>query len=103
MVSASLRSLPGGAQHVFLCIADHYEPMWHGASPSVQRARVERWLCGYPRTMVRFEDSRGQHPQHTFFYPAEMCEPYSEHTAEHVGRLAELCHSGWGDMEIHLH
>ena len=103
MVSASLRSLSAGPQYVFLCIADHYEPMWNGALRSVQRARVERWLCDYPRTMECFEDSRGQHPQHTFFYPAEMCEPYSEHTTEHVGRLAELCHAGWGDMEIHLH
>jgi hypothetical protein len=42
-------------------------------------------------------DSRGRHPQHTFFYPADEYEP------QHLDTLAEICRQGFGDVEVHLH
>src|SRR5262249_25465206 len=52
-----------------------------------------------PRMAEPFRDSAGRCPQHTFFYPIEDAE-YDDH---HVGRLAELCRAGFGDVEVHLH
>ena len=84
-------------RHVFLCLADHYEPLRGGASLRVQRERVARWSREYPRSIDGLTDSRGRSPQHTFFYPAE------DYVAEHLDVLAELCHRGHGDVEVHLH
>lgn len=83
--------------HIFLCIADHYEPMHGGAAVAQQRARVNRWVQAYPDSVEGLEDSRGRSPQHTFFYPAE------EYNGEHLDCLAELCGSGYGEVEVHLH
>lgn len=83
--------------HVFLSIADHYEPMWGGAAMHVQRERVDRWLAEYPKLAAGIADSTGRPPQHTFFYPAE------EYIPEHLDKLASLCRQGYGDVEIHLH
>lgn len=83
--------------HVFLCICDHYEPMWHKPARHVQDARVERWTRDYPQSVDGICDSSGRAPQHTFFYPADEYEP------EHVDQIAELCRAGFGDVEVHLH
>jgi hypothetical protein len=82
---------------VFLCIADHYEPMVGNAAAHVQRERVDRWVREYPRLAEGLADSRGRPPQHTFFYPAE------EYNPEHIEKLAGLCRLGLGDVEVHLH
>jgi hypothetical protein len=87
---------PAGAS-VFICIADHFEPMWRGADKALQQERVDRWITRYPQTCSAFRDSRGQVPQHTFFYPIE------EYDRELVGRLADFCRRGWGSLEFHLH
>jgi hypothetical protein len=87
----------GSPVHLFLCIADHYEPMVGGAPPPVQRERVDRWVQEYPRLAAGIADSRGRPPQHTFFYPAE------EYNPEHLEKLATLCRMGLGDVEVHLH
>lgn len=84
-------------RHVFLCVADHYEPMVGGAPPAMQRDRVQRWLTDYPKLFADVEDSWGRPPQHTFFYPAE------EYTPEPIEQLANLCREGFGDVEVHLH
>lgn len=91
--------IPGMSRprHVFLCLADHYEPLRGGASPRVQRERVAHWSRHYPRSVAGLGDSRGRSPQHTFFYPAE------DYVAEHLDALAELCRLGHGDVEVHLH
>jgi hypothetical protein len=90
------RSVPDPT-HVFVCVADHFEPEWKGAALDLQRQRVDRWLAEYPRTVDGCCDSRGRPPQHTFFYPIECyCE-------EHLEKLAHLVRSGYGDVEIHLH
>jgi len=85
------------AQHVFLCVADHFEPMWQGAPQHVQQDRIGRWRDGYPALVEGLSDVRGRLPQHTFFYPAE------EYDASHLETLARLCEQGYGDVEVHLH
>jgi hypothetical protein len=47
--------------------------------------------------MSGHRDADGSYPQHTFFYPEE------EYRREHLNRLAVLCATGYGDVEIHLH
>ncbi len=88
---------PGEEVHVLICIADHYEPKYGGASSEQARARVGKWVEGYPRQFARFRDSDGRTPRHTFFYPAEEYEP------ELLDGLAGLCADGFGEVEIHLH
>jgi hypothetical protein len=85
------------AVHVLLCIADHFEPLWGGASDATADARVAAWLRNYPRLFGKFRDSDGLPPQHTFFYPID------EYRAGHVDALTALCRDGFGEVEIHLH
>jgi len=92
-----LRDEPGSPRHVFLCIADHYEPDWAGASAELQVGRVNRWVDEYPESVAGIHDSLGRPPQHTFFFPLEKYE------AGLLDRLAQLCHRGYGDVEVHLH
>lgn len=93
---AGCRPLPK-PKHVFLCVADHFEPDWHGASRITQEERVKVWVDNYPRNTERFSDSRGQRPQHTFFYPIEVYDD------KHIDELCKLVHRGLGDVEVHLH
>jgi hypothetical protein len=88
---------PAGTAHVFVCVADHFEPAWHRPDPSVERARVDAWVERYPPMAARHRDADGRPPQHTFFYPVE------EYREEHLDRLARLCRRGYGDVEVHLH
>ena len=87
----------GGDLRIFLCIADHYEPM-HGKVPAWrQEERVRRWVEEYPKLAGGAADSRGRPPQHTFFWPAD------EYAPQHVAAIAGLCERGLGEVEIHLH
>jgi hypothetical protein len=92
-----LRHEPDSPRHVFLCVADHYEPDWAGASAELRIARVDRWLDEYPKSVAGIHDSLGRSPQRTFFFPLEKYEP------DLLDRLAQLCHCGFGDVEVHLH
>ncbi|HEX5105946.1 MAG TPA: hypothetical protein VFV87_19140 [Pirellulaceae bacterium] len=83
--------------HLFICVADHYEPQWNSPPASVAAERVQRWIDGYPRMAEGLEDSTGRPPQHTFFYPEEEYEP------GYLEALAGLCRAGYGDVEVHLH
>ncbi|WZP01130.1 hypothetical protein EP7_005507 (plasmid) [Isosphaeraceae bacterium EP7] len=91
------RERPDGPIHVLLCIADHFEPANDGASPEKATERVRQWVEDYPRLFGLFQDSDGKPPQHSFFYPIE------QYNAEHLDHLAELCRSGFGEVEVHLH
>jgi hypothetical protein len=84
-------------KHVFICVADHYEPMWHRPADAIQMGRVDRWAEGFPKMAAGIFDSRGRPPQHTFFYPLDEYKP------EHHQPIADLCQAGYGDIEIHLH
>lgn len=94
--TVDLRPIPR-PQHVFICIADHFEPDWKNASHATQQERVERWVGGYAASVDSIADSRGRPPQHTFFLPIEQ---YLEKLTE---RIASLVRSGFGDVEVHLH
>ncbi len=83
--------------HVFVCVADHFEPNWHAATPAQQKERVARWMLEYGRSVEAIEDSRGRRPQHTFFYPVECYD------ASLIDDLTQLVRGGYGDIEVHLH
>ena len=87
----------GDEIHVLLCLADHFEPKGGKASPEVAWRRVQHWVREYPRQLAGFRDSDGRPPRHTFFYPIEEYEP------AYLDALAELCHAGLAEVEIHLH
>jgi hypothetical protein len=84
-------------RHVYFCFTDHFEP--YGGSVDKKRAhdRVRRWVDTYPSLSLKHVDSFNNHPKHTFFYAIEEYDP------ELIERLKELCHSGFGDIEVHLH
>lgn len=92
-----------GKVHVILAIADHFEPSSVGdfqsgyAPRDIQDQRLERWCCEYPQNFSEFRDAEGQRFNHTYFYPAEQYDKAL------VQQLADFCHAGWGEIEIHLH
>jgi hypothetical protein len=97
------RSTPSGKVHLIFALADHFEPAitpqgGRGrALYSEQERRVEHWCAEYPRAVDQWRDHEGQRFAHTYFYPAE------QYDRNLVDRLAGHCHSGWGELEIHLH
>ncbi|HND54469.1 MAG TPA: hypothetical protein PLV92_18785 [Pirellulaceae bacterium] len=97
LLAESLRAAPTGPRHLFVCVADHYEPDWGGASDDVRLERVDRWVREYPRSVAGVTDSLGRAPRHSFFFPLEEYRPRV------LERLAELCHRGYGEVEVHLH
>lgn len=97
------RSIPSGTAHLIITLADHFEPssvpgfMAGHAPREVQEQRLESWCREYPHNFSQFRDAEGQPFNHTYFYPAE------QYDRAMVQQLAELCHRGWGEIEIHLH
>lgn len=92
-----------GTVHLTIALADHFEPSsipGHDmgyAPPEVQDQRLDTWCKEYPKNFDRFRDCEGRPFTHTYFYPAE------QYDRGRVERLAQLCRSGWGEIEIHLH
>ncbi len=84
-------------KHVYFCICDHFEPYWNRADSKTARKRIQRWLDEYPALADGYRDSDGNVLRYTFFYPEE------EYRADDLGALSELCHAGYGEVEIHLH
>jgi hypothetical protein len=82
---------------VFLAVCDHFEPDWGRPSATEALARATAWRNEYPRLFGGFRDVDGRPPQHTFFYPQDEYRP------ECMEQVAELCHAGFGEVEIHLH
>lgn len=93
------RSLAGKVKPecVYFCICDHFEPYWNKADAKTGRRRITRWLDQYPRVADSYRDSFGNRLKYSFFYPEE------EYRADDLEQLAQLCHSGYGEVEIHLH
>jgi hypothetical protein len=89
--------------HLILALADHFEPAilpgdGRARAPyPEQERRLERWCDLYPKLADRWRDSAGRPFVHTYFYPAE------QYDGGLVDRLAEHCHTGWGEIEVHLH
>lgn len=88
---------PEKPRHVFIAVCDHFEPEWGNPTKSEALGRVDRWCEEYPARFSKFSDSRGQVPQHTFFFPQDQYAP------EYLDRLATLCKQGYGDVDVHLH
>ena len=84
-------------ERVWLTIADHFEPLCHNASEEAALERVEAWRKLWPEIARRNVDSTGRNAQYSFFYPEEEYRPHI------LDRLAEMVHSGLGDVEVHLH
>jgi hypothetical protein len=97
------RSVPRGRVHLIFALADHFEPAivpgdGRARAPfSEQERRVEEWCAEYPRAVDSWRDHEGQPFVHTYFYPGE------QYDRGLVDRIAEHCHRGWGEIEIHLH
>jgi hypothetical protein len=102
-VRAALSASVRGPVHLIMAVADHFEPAidpedgQNRVSRSEQERRVEWWSREYPKAVDRCRDHDGRPFVHTYFYPAEQ---YDEGLLE---MIAEHCHSGWGETEIHLH
>lgn len=104
--SATVRALsspPRGRKHVIIALADHFEPSIieedgrkYAPRPEQER-RLEWWVREYPKVVDGFRDHDGRPFAHSYFYPAE------QYDAGLIEMLAEHCHSGWGEIEIHLH
>src|ERR1017187_7142187 len=96
------RSTPRGEVHLIVALADHFEPAivpenGRSRAPfSEQERRVEHWCSQYPQAVDRWRDQEGRPLVHTYFYPAE------QYDRGLVDRLAEHCHGGCGEIEIHL-
>jgi hypothetical protein len=103
MVWQGLRPGPRGPVHLILTLADHFEPAidptdgQKRAPRMEQEQRVQFWSREYPKMAERYRDHEGRPFVHTYFYPVEQ---YDEGLVE---LLAEFCHDGWGELEVHLH
>ena len=104
--SATWRALTSpvrGPVHLILALADHFEPAIvpgdgkKRAPRPEQERRVEWWTREYPKAIDGWRDHEGHPLVHTYFYPAEQ---YDQGLLE---MLADHCHAGWGEVEIHLH
>jgi hypothetical protein len=84
-------------KRIYFCICDHFEPYWNRADRGTARRRIQRWLDEYPKVADTYLDSSGNRLKYSFFYPEE------EYQKEDLDALAELCHAGYGEVEIHLH
>jgi hypothetical protein len=99
----ALKSPVPNPVHVIFALADHFEPAIDPTDGqkrvplSEQESRLEYWTSEYPKVVDGWRDHDGRPLVHTYFYPAEQ---YEEGLLE---MLAEHCHAGWGEVEIHLH
>ena len=97
------RPSSGDKTHLIIALADHFEPSilpgttGSHASRRVQEQRLDRWFTEYPKAVRDWPDSDGRPFRHTYFYPAE------QYDSRLIDGLADHCHEGWGEIEIHLH
>ena len=91
------RSTSQSTVHLIIALADHFEPAFLPDSLSEQERRLEEWCRIYPKVFDSFRDADGYPFRHTYFSPAE------QYHRSLIQRLAEHCHDGWGEIEIHLH
>jgi hypothetical protein len=84
-------------KHVYFCLADHYEPYYGDASQADARKLVDDWVAKYPEIAKQHFDSDGNPPQHSYFYPIEEYDKYI------LDQLSQICKSGYGDVDVHLH
>jgi hypothetical protein len=89
--------------HLIIAIADHFEPyISRGGVKNVvprseQILRVQGWCQRYPQVFDCWRDGSSSPFKHSYFYAAE------HYDAEIIDILAQHCHLGWGEIEVHLH
>ncbi len=86
-----------GPKHIYVCLADHYEPYLGNVNKEKAHQRVTKWIKNYPLVASSHSDSSGRAPIHSHFYPEEE---YDEWVFE---QLEKLCQDGLADIDIHLH
>lgn len=95
------RRLPGRhprPRRLHVAITDHYEPLGGKVSFATARDRVATWQRLWPELAhAAPRDAAGQTPQYSFFYPQEEYDPSL------LSAIAEICRTGTGDVEVHLH
>jgi hypothetical protein len=85
-------------EHMWVMMADHFEPMWCRPDWKTTQERVARWRSAWEEIANRCRpDSAGRPPRYTFFYPEEEYHP------QLLEPLAELSREGIADVEVHLH
>jgi hypothetical protein len=84
-------------RHVWLVIADHFEPLWRDRDEGLARERVALWQQRWPEIASRYADSEGRRPVYSFFYPEEEYRPHL------LDPLAAMTRDGIADVEIHIH
>lgn len=84
-------------EHLFFGICDHFEPYWQNASDQQAWRRLDTWINEYPKIAGKHKDADGHTLKYSFFYPEE------EYKKQDLDILAEFCHAGWGEVEVHLH
>jgi hypothetical protein len=100
---SSFRQVSPGNVHLIIALADHFEPAIDPrdglarVSQQEQERRLESWCADYPRLFDAWRDHEGRPFIHSYFYPAEQYDPTL------ISMLAEHCHHGWGEIEVHLH
>jgi hypothetical protein len=83
--------------HVWLLLADHFEPGLGNAGLDTMLERVRPWSKRWPEIARRQTDSDGCPAQYTFFYPEEQYHP------QIIDSLARMVEAGVGDVEVHIH
>jgi len=89
--------------HFIIAVANHFEPAFSlqpcdaRVSLREQIARVQQWYRDYRAKLGQWRDSDGRPLRHTYFYPAEDCD------TRIISEMADHCHAGWGEIEVHLH
>jgi hypothetical protein len=84
-------------RHVWLTVADHFEPFWNRADFETARRRVEAWRTRWPEIAASVRDDTDAPPRYTFFYPVEQYHP------ELLESLAKLTRDKIADVEVHIH
>lgn len=82
--------------HLMFCVVDHFEPFNGNAGSRKAEYRVKIWKEKYPEMADKFLDADNQKPRHSWFYPPH-------HDLRFLKELSELCKSGYGEIEMHLH
>jgi hypothetical protein len=89
---------PVAIRHIWLVVADHYEPFWNRCDLNVALRRVQEWRERWPKIAAKIGKDHAQSPpRYTFFYPVEQYRP------EILDSLAEMVRGRIADVEVHIH
>jgi hypothetical protein len=77
LATLTLGRKPANYKRLWLLFADHYEPLWHGASKDTGAERVARWTTGWPADAAKSQDSAGRPPVIRFSIPRRSIDPTS--------------------------